>query len=275
MVRHRVRGSRKFSASTALTCCTHRLKRLLSWALLIALSSHSTPALAAALTAEVMTTISACEPLQIAQSVYLDTVDASMFVSVPAGPSDLPCTWAVVQVALETVVTSSAGRELASAKARDVLGHHARRKSLTYPRAPNLIALKLLEVLWAVDPDSFVFAYVRGGKLVLVNTPAKVGAYRVPSTATQKDAAKVVAGTLDADEVLPANVQWTELLLLPRANGLLMLFADAGHTAGPFAHILKDHLGEPAEDGRSWPNVDPVRWVAARAADHCVKMSFR
>ena len=162
--------------------------------------------------------------------------------------------WVVAQDALDVVAED--GTILRSVLARDLLSYYARGKGMAYKKTEHLVKEELLDVLWAVDPHSFFFAYVDADarKLVAVQPPARVGAFRVPVTRSKAAQARVVAGDAWADELLPAGVKFQRLVLVLRKHGLLMLLADADDTC--FAHLLALRLGDPSPSGRTWPDVN-------------------
>ena len=172
--------------------------------------------------------------------------------------------WVVAQDALDVVAED--GTILRSVFARDLLSYYARGKGMAYKGTEHLVKEELLDVLWAVDPHSFFFAYVDADarKLVAVQPPARVGAFRVPVTRSKAAQARVVAGDAWADELLPAGVKFQRLVLVLRKHGLLMLLADADDTC--FAHLLALRLGDPSPSGRTWPDVNTDLRTAARAA---------
>ena len=104
------------------------------------------------------------------QGRVLDVAAPSMVVGAQCSATE-PC-WVMAQTSVH--VTASDGTTLRSVGARDLLTYLARGKSMALPRAAHLIKEELIEVLWAVDPTSFFFAYVRSSdhKLVAVPVPA-------------------------------------------------------------------------------------------------------
>ena len=66
--------------------------------------------------------------------------------------------WVVAQDALDVVAED--GTSLGSVFARDLLSYYARGKGMAHKGTEHLVKEELLDVLWAVDPHSFFFAYV-------------------------------------------------------------------------------------------------------------------
>ena len=96
---------------------------------------------------------------------------------------------------------------------------------MAYKKTEHLVKEELLDVLWAVDPHYFFFAYVDADarKLVAVQPPARVGAFRVPVTRSEAAQARVVAGDAWADELLPAGVKFQRLVLVLRTRARIGL----------------------------------------------------
>ena len=63
-----------------------------------------------------------------------------------------PC-WIVAQSAVDVVADD--GTKLNSVAGRDLISFFARGKSVTYKKTSHLLHKPLLEVLWAIDPESF------------------------------------------------------------------------------------------------------------------------
>jgi len=100
-------------------------------------------------------------------------------------------------------VTADDDTVLGSVGARDLVSYYAHGKSVAYKRTDHLLHENLLEVLWAVDPSCFFYAYVQDGKLHAVPPPSRIGAYRIPLTHSKASAARVIKGTMNEDELLP------------------------------------------------------------------------
>lgn len=66
-----------------------------------------------------------------------------------------PC-WVVAQEAVNVVAED--GTTLKSVSSRDVVSCYARGKAVSYRKTRHLILEPLLDVMWAIDPDSFFYA---------------------------------------------------------------------------------------------------------------------
>ena len=167
-----------------------------------------------------MVDIAAGRPIKDVRRI-LDVASGTMVEGAVCSAAQ-PC-WPIVQK--PATITAADGTLLGSISARDLVGYYARGASVAWLRMEHLINAPLLVVAWAVDPDSFFFAYVRDGKLVAVRPPARpTHATRVPDSYSKAAAKRVQRGETPADEVLPAGVLRESLIVVARRRFLLMLF---------------------------------------------------
>ena len=116
--------------------------------------------------------------LSVRQKGYRDRLIEVAHPSIFVGgdcSAEHPC-WPLVQRALD--VTGADGSKLHSVKARDLLSSLVHGKGVSWLHKDHLLLESLLLVLWAVDPQSYFFAYVDNGKLVAVMPPARMSAAR-------------------------------------------------------------------------------------------------
>ena len=125
----------------------------------------------------------------------MDVCAPSMVVGATCSAADL-C-WAAAQAALD--VTADDGTTLRSEKARDLASYYARGKALVYKKTDHLWS----EPLRAIGPSCFFYAYVdtEQRKLVAVQPPARVGAFRIPLTHSKAAAQRVASGEMQQDEL--------------------------------------------------------------------------
>ena len=135
-----------------------------------------------------------------------------------------------------------------------------------HKRMTNRFTDETLDALWAVDPSSFFLAYPQPGAqtLVAVPSPARQSAGRVPALWSRSAEKRVHNGEQAADEVLPQGIAQSDLVVVLRRSGLLMLWAcqiSGGKVC--FAQLLGGALGQVEDDVRRW-TVEPSVHAAAR-----------
>ena len=193
----------------------------------------------------------------------LDVVAPSVVegnVGRPCSAAD-PC-W-VLATELLTGITAVNGGALQSVRSRDLLINRARGKGMAgklKSTENTLVDPELLSVLWAVDPGSFFFVYMKPGtsdQLMAVLPPSAhdLSVARIPEKATVELSKAVGRGDRPADEMLPDKVKKSDLYLVLRRSGLHQLLCDAKHDAGPMAHSLRGELGDVHPNARAWPHV--------------------
>ena len=96
----------------------------------------------------------------------LDVAQPSMVIG--ADCSADPC-WIIAEQAMDVVADD--GRTLGSTKARQLVSYWARGKSVAYKGTQHLLHEQLLDVMWAVDPGSFFFAYLDSSTRKLMAVP--------------------------------------------------------------------------------------------------------
>ena len=181
----------------------------------------------------------------------LDVVSSSMIVGAECTSSR--CCWAMAGTENLLGVTDERGTKLQSYDSKALVKYWAS-KAIRDQNYPGLVQDTLLYALWAVDPESYFFAYVDSSKkLQAVPLPSRVGANRVPSAAGQLSAGS------PSDEILPTRIQRSDLVIIWRSHALLLLFVGA-------AHQLAGNLGDVEETA----GASRVRLGQARACVHAL-----
>lgn len=252
--------------------------------LVVALISCADVTMAPVIEAPDLNAISAGELLRVRLQGGQGVLDV-VAPSAVEGDVDPPCSdedpcW-VVATELLAGITAANGEALQSVRSRELLANRARGKGMAGVAGvppgklqlseSTLIDPNLLSVLWAVDPGSFFFVYMKPGtsdQLTAVLPPSAhdLSVARIPEKATVELSKAVGRGDRPADEMLPDKVKKSDLHLVLRRSGLYLLLCDAKHENGPMAHSLRGELGDVHRNARAWPHVPRATRASARAA---------
>ena len=156
----------------------------------------------------------------------IDIVDSDM-VHERYGTSEQP-SWALVAGSAKAAIHGGGGRQLASVDSLKLLRRQSFGVSTTNQNPAalrGLLAVPLLEGLFAVDPTSYAFAYALDGKFAFVPTPLRLEAHRVPKSADTSGLAKEVreGGPERVAEMLPPGVARADLMTILRRSGLQLI----------------------------------------------------